>query len=313
MSKELEDAITAATTTGTFSFGDEFDEPEPGPESHPNEIKYDRWGRYANLPPIPGHSGVRTWTRASTLAKTLDDTYHLDLWKQRQVVRGLAKEPDLLKPVQGSRFNPASQNGKGTLNTIASTAMEIAGSWDGATAGTSFHDLAERFDRGDMIEGLDHTSDDEGEMLSAYALTLKSHQITALPELMERVVVVPALGIAGRFDRIYSDNGIMRIGDLKSQKWEPGSFDGMALSIQLAIYANAKFMLDQSVTPWKWVPMPALDKTSGIVVWVPATQPGVAEIYDVDLEMGLRLAKAAAKIREWRRGASGIVTRRARR
>lgn len=318
MSKELEDALKAVTSPDeaqTFSFGDEFDTPEPGPESHPTEIKYDRWGRYANLPPIPGHSGVRTWTRASTIAKTLDDTYHLDLWKQRQVIRGIAKKPDLLTPVQRTNFNHASQNGKGTLNNIASTAMEIAGSWDGANAGTSFHDLAERFDRGDLIEGLgmSNATDDELRMLDAYSLTLKSHGIVAMPELMERIVVVPALGVAGRFDRVYLDQGVLRIGDLKSQKWEPGSFDTIALGIQLGIYANAKFMLDQSVIPWKWVPLPKIDKTRGIVAWVPATDPGQAEIYDVDLVKGFQYARAAVRVREWRRANEGVVTRRPRR
>lgn len=291
-------------------FGDDFDLPK-GSESDSKKIEYDRWGRYANLPAVPGVTGVQPWTRVSTVAKTLEDTYYLDLWKQRQVIMGLRNNPSLLEGIKGSRFNPTSQHGKNILNGIASQAMENAGSYEGASKGTRFHDLTEAYDRADIgaieLATLHEEDPDSFEMIGAYDRLLKRHEISMIPDLMERVVACPALNVAGRLDRIVSDNGILRIGDVKSQKTL--DFGQMSLAIQLAIYANATHMLD--LETWTWVPMPeALDKTTGVIIWVPAEEPGRAEIHDVDLEFGWTLAKAAVRVREWRK-TKGLVSRRA--
>lgn len=294
-------------------FGDDFDLPE-GSQSDSKEIEYDRWGRYANLPAIPGVCGVQPWTRVTTLAKTLEDTYYLDLWKQRQILLGIMDNPDLLNAAKGSRFNPTSQHGKNILNSIASQAMENAGSWTGASKGTKFHDLTEAFDRGQgagiSIE-IDTEDPDSITMVRAYDALLKRHDIRVIPELMERVICVPSLGVAGRLDRIISDGGVYRIGDVKSQKTL--DFGHMSLAIQLAIYANATHMLDTET--WTWVPMgdllpEGLDRSTGVIMWVPAEEPGRAEIHDVDLEFGWTLARAAVKVREWRK-TKGVVSRRA--
>jgi len=295
-------------------FGSDFDLPE-GSQSDSKKIEYDRWGRYANLPAIPGVCGVQPWTRVTTLAKTLEDTYYLDLWKQRQVILGIMNNPDLLDAAKGPRFNPTSQHGKNILNSIASQAMECAGSYDGASKGTKFHDLTESFDRAE-IEVLElatlHEDDPESfEMIGAYDRLLKRHKIRVIPELMERVVCVPSLNVAGRLDRIVSDNGVYRIGDVKSQKTL--DFGQLSLAIQLAIYANATHILDHET--WTWVPIEdvipeGIDRSTGVIMWVPAEEPGRAEIHDVDLEFGWTLAKAAVQVREWRK-TKGIVSRRA--
>lgn len=295
------------TFTTDDPFGDDFDLPE-GSQSGSKEIEYDRWGRYANLPAIPG-IGAQAWTRVTTIAKTLEDTYYLDLWKQRQVVMGIKNNPSLLDPISGARFNPTSQHGKTLLNSIVSTAMDEAGSYTGANKGTAFHDLTEAFDRGDVATMPLDTEEERNsfEMLKAYKRQLELHNITMIPELMERVVACPALGVAGRLDRIISDNGVLRIGDVKSQKTL--DFGQMSLAIQLAVYANATHMLDQET--WKWVPMPeGLDRSIGVILWVPAEEPGRAEVHDVDLDFGLTLAKAAVRVREWRK-TKGLVSRRA--
>jgi hypothetical protein len=248
-------------------------------------------------------------TRASTIASVLPDKYHLELWKQRQVVRGIVAKPGLLELVNGPRFNHETKRGKEILNSVAYTAMEEAGSHDGATAGTKFHDLAERFDRGEGLTLDPSLTADDLAMLDAYEREMRKHSIKAVAEFMERVICVPSLGVAGRLDRIYNDNGVLRIGDLKSQKWEPGIFDSISLSVQLAIYSNAEYMLDMSVKPWKWVPMPKIDKMVGICMWVPAIEPGRAEVHDVDLAFGWMLAKASVKTREWRKR-KDVVSRR---
>jgi hypothetical protein len=295
-----------ATATTENPFGDEFEPPE-GSQDGSNKIEYDRWGRYANLPAIPGVRGVGPWTRVSTVAKTLDDPYFLDLWKQRQIIRGIHKNPDLLRVLNGSRFDPDTQHGKKILNALATQAMEEVGSYDGATAGTKFHDLAEKHDLGEDWYHPDAPEDDRL-MVEAYRNELARHAIRVVPELMERVICVPELNVAGRFDRVVLDNGVYRIGDLKSQK--SMDFGHISLAVQLAIYANASYVLNMET--WEWEPVPVeIDKSTGVIMWVPATQPGRAEIHDVDIAMGWTLAKASVRVREWRKE-KGFVVRRAR-
>ncbi len=304
--------MTATTETGN-PFGDEFEPPE-SPDDTSNKIEYDRWGRYSNLPPIPGLRGIQPWTRASTIAKTLGDTFNLNQWQQRQVIRGLVKNRDLYELVaehiSRPRFNPESQSGKKILNGYAKAATDEAGSLEGAQAGTRFHNLAESHDRGDAWSygpGIDQKDLD---MMEAYRRSLVEHKIKVVPDLMERVICVPELNCAGRLDRVVLDGEMLRIGDLKSQKWEPGAFDGIALAVQLAIYANAEYILNTDVTPWRWDPMPEIDKTTGVIMWVPVVDPGLSDIFEVDLQEGWKLAKASVRVREWRSSKAFVSRRR---
>ncbi len=310
------------TTTEANPFGDQYDAPEGSGEAV-REIEYDRWGRYANLPPVPSADHHGPLTRVTTLAKTLEDSYHLDQWRLRQTVIGLKLRPTLLDVIGGrdvAKFHAAMETGaplpkvlKDLVQGVASTAMEEAGSYDGADKGTAFHDLAERLDAGhplDMNKIMNEVTDDQLKMLTAYSGALQKHKLRAVPEYMERVICVPELGVAGRLDRIYEDSyygpPVLRIGDLKSQKTL--DFGHMALSIQLACYSHAKWILNHET--WQWEPMPELDVSKGVIAWVPAIEPGRAEVHDVDLDFGWQLAKAALKVRGWRKQ-KGILKRRA--
>ena len=306
--------MTTTTETGN-PFGDEFEPPE-GPEGASNKIEYDRWGRYSNLPPIPGQRGLQPWTRASTIAGTLKDTFLLNQWSQRQVIRGLVKNPELYEVIKnhvgGPRFNPNTLNGKRVLNGYVKSATDEAGSLDGAEAGTRFHDLAESHDRGNAWSYGPDVNQTDLDMMESYRRALSTHGVKVVPELMERVICVPELNCAGRLDRVYRDGDAYRIGDLKTQKWEPGAFDGISLAVQLAIYANAEYVLNMETDPWTWEPLPVeIDKSTGVFIWVPVVDPNTAAIYDVDLTEGWRLAKASVRVREWRTS-KAFVNRRGR-
>lgn len=322
---DLEKAISLSLGLDEYSdaglFGDEFDAPSAtakAPERLSNEIKFNQWGQYANLPPIPGQKRSQNWTRATTLKDILTDKRNLELWQQRQVLRGVAMRPtlidDLQTEIEAGEIDFDSKKIKEWLNKICDDARYVAGSLDGAEKGTAFHSAAEIYDAGEAfkIDELMGTLDrNQSEMLAAYAKTLSEHRLRPVPSLMERVICVPELKIAGRLDRVYEDHdGVYRIGDLKSQRWEPGAFDGISLCVQLAIYANAKYMLDED--QWEWVPMPdRIDKTQGVIVWVPASKPGTAEVYDLDLDWGWKLAQASFRVRnDWRKDKSRVVRRR---
>src|SRR5574338_583746 len=71
------------------------------------EPKRDRYGRY--LIPHPDTGKETAWTRATTFAKTVSDTFGLTKWELRMVSLGLAKRPDLLAQVAGV-LDPADRD-----------------------------------------------------------------------------------------------------------------------------------------------------------------------------------------------------------
>lgn len=275
----------------------------------PREIEYHpTYGGYSNLPPVPGWEGKTYWTRTSTLAKTLDDTYNLSQWGKRMVVWGLRKNPNLIDMIGKRITDPNGRAGKEILNAVATRALEEAETFKGADAGTDLHDLAEILDATGALPTSPVPTREQTRTLAAYELGLRRQKIRVLPEYTERVVVCPELGVAGRIDRIVDDfDQGLKIGDLKSQKWEPGAYDSLALSIQEAVYANASYMLDAE--SWTWIPMPEVSRKEGLIFWIPSTRPGVFEVYEVDLEAGYQFARAASMLRQWR-NRKDIVTKR---
>jgi hypothetical protein len=79
-------------------------------------IQRDRYGRYMIIPPTGSKS--RPYTRATTIAKALDDTYNLEQWKLRICAQGLATRPDLI-----ARIATTSPDDKNTLNQLCTDAL----------------------------------------------------------------------------------------------------------------------------------------------------------------------------------------------
>jgi hypothetical protein len=302
------------STTDAELFGDSFADDDV------SEARWETWtGRYnrymglkrgrgktvetREFPPLPG---MRKWDsaafgmRVTTLAETLTDKYQLEQWKLRQTVLGIRENPGLLD-LLGKKFNAASDQAKALLNAVVSQAMDLVGSNEGSELGTMYHDIAEKADQGSSLS-LDHT---QTKWLKGYLSCLKEHQIEILPQYMERVVCCPDLGVTGRLDRAAMDEGVLRILDLKTQKWRPGDYDGIKMGVQFACYAQAKYMLDEE--SWTWEDMPQVDQKKGVVIWAPAVEPGTAQRGEVDLELGWTLAKASLKTREWRKNKNIVV------
>jgi hypothetical protein len=96
------------------------------------EPKRDRWGRPL-ITPAGGGKPV-AYTRATTLAKTLEDEASLANWKMRQVAVGLARRPDLVALA-------STTDDKRRLDDITQQALDAAASSARANVG-----LAHRFD-----------------------------------------------------------------------------------------------------------------------------------------------------------------------
>lgn len=267
------------------------------------EIARDRYGR----PLIKQPNGTEiAYTRASTLAKALDDLSNLMAWKQRKTAEGLIRRPDLLTRIAGALANGDPDTDwptKRDLNAICAEATEAAGASKGASSGTGLHALTEAIDRGE--EPLFVPEGDQSR-LDAYRKLMRDYR----PIGSEMFVVNDELRVAGSFDRLWLNEGTgetgsgvllppgVRVGDLKTGKSEADY--PLATAMQIAIYANSHVYDPE--TGERTPIHPDLDRTTGLLVHVPAT--GACRLLPLDLEKGWQAARLAAtvhhEIRKWK-------------
>lgn len=249
------------------------------------EPKRDRYGRY--MLPDPDGSKELPWTRATTFAKSVADTYGLGQWEMRMVAAGLGMRRDLYALAAAAKVED-----KQTLDRVAKDAKEAASASSGANLGTALHTFTEAIDRGETITAPQPWDAD----LDAYRAALDQAGITAVPAWIERIVVLPTLRVAGTFDRIVRmPDGRHVIADVKTGKDLKYAWGEIA--IQLALYANAPFMWSAHTDTY--VPMPELDRTTALVMHLPAGR-GVCTLYDVDITAGWEAAQLCQQVRTWR-------------
>ncbi len=251
------------------------------------EAKRDRYGRY--LLPNPETGKETAWTRATTLAETLEDQYGLTKWKMRNAIWGVAQRTDLLALAQSATLEDDKQ-----LDELCEQGLVVAGSGARANMGTALHKFTERLDRGEKFVVPSEYAPD----LEAYLQVKKLGRIQTAPAFVERILVVPEFNVAGTTDRIVRVDGEMVcIADLKTGgdvlKYSQGK-----IAIQLAVYAHATAMWNQVSGVYEAVP--PVDQDRGLVIHVPAGEAR-ADLYWVDLVQGWQAANLAYKVRQWRK------------
>ena len=257
------------------------------------EPRRDRWGRYLLPDPVTGEE--RTWTRATTVAKTLSDPWGLVDWKLRMVAKGISGREDLrmlasMLPVD---------TGKKQLDEVVEKAIDTAGGNVGRILGDAMHKATAKLDSGDEPEMLPPYDRD----LEAYRDALPLYGVRIAPGMVEQVVCLPDLGIAGTFDRIVVWDPATYIADVKTAKTLDYSW--LEIAVQLALYANAEWIarpveIDHGGWEWVWEPMPEVNRTQGLVIHLPVGQAR-CELYWVDLEIGWEAVTLAVDVREWRK------------
>lgn len=284
-----------------MSDGDEFEaQPKYGADDWIDDFGIPRTKRFSRPKlPHPETGKVQGWTRTSTIAKVLDDTYNLELWKQRMVAKGIASRRDLT-----NRAAATDVTERLAFIEICEMAMEYAGASEGRNNGTALHDLAQVYDADPA--GFDPSRYPEMLVadLMAYVDAMKAYGITMAPDLMERAMVNTKAGLAGTWDRVAACASweLPRIADLKTQKTV--DYSQASIAIQVAGYAYGDVMLAK---PWPgmdgtkddYLPMPAVDLTKGLLIHVPVGK-GECHIYEIDLKEGWKALKVAFSVRAWR-------------
>lgn len=250
-----------------------------------SEPRRDQWGRY--LLPHPETGVEQAWTRATTIANTLADRWALEQWGNRNIVRGIGLRPDLY-----ALASSATDDDRELLQKIVEQAQEAAHASSSANLGTALHRLTERVDTGDLLDVPDQWRGD----VDAYCSTLADHSVKILPELVERIAVIPQVGVAGTFDRIVSIDGQLMIADLKTGK-NAIRYGMGEIAAQLALYSRATHMWEPLRPTWN--EMPDVSQEQALVIHLPVGEAS-CELHLVDITLGWFAVELALQVRDWR-------------
>lgn len=269
-------------------------------------VRRDRYGRYLLPDPTGKATKAQPFTRATTFAKSISDTFTLSQWSQRMAIKGVAMRPDLLAKVAST---PLSD--RDGLNQAAEMAKETAGAKEGANLGTAVHAFTEQVDRGEI------TADDVpppwNRDVKAYSALLEAEGVRVVDDMIERIVLCLRFGIAGTFDRlvvatrdldfrlpsgrvVHIAAGTILVFDLKTGR--DLEYGWGEISIQLALYANADHIYVKATD--SYTPLPEVHKGIALVLHLPVGK-GKATLHAVDIEAGWQAAELCEQVRNWRK------------
>lgn len=265
-------------------------EAKPDP-SRPSAVR----GRY-HLP-NPENGKSKSWQRVTNFIKLTDDTYHLELWKQRNVAKGVAilatsRPSSFLSELAASDVRAD----KDRLNNIASRAQAEADAWKMSEEGTALHKSAEDVDyaNGDITRAPAH----HREKIRLYRDALATCGLAVVPDMIERVTASNKYQVAGKFDRIYRlPDGSYVTGDLKTGDSLDLSFPSIAA--QLDCYRdgiNTVGIFDGQ----RYDTRIKVREDIGIVVHLPSTRDEVT-VYAVKLDQGAEINRVNLEVRAVRK------------
>jgi len=248
---------------------------------------------------------VIAYDRSSAAAKLIEDTYNIQRWDRRNRAYGMAYDLSLVARVLAVGGDPSTWDDaqKNEMNEISDAAAGVAQAHKSADIGSAVHALTERTDRGEKVIAGPYEAD-----IEAYVNALIAAGFEVDPLYIECRLVCDELRLAGTADRILtrSSDRMRFIADLKTGA--SVDYGGLGWGAQLAAYAHS---LLYDVDAGERLPTPAIDKTTGIIIHLPAGQ-GVCTLYEIDLVAGYRAAVLANEIRavrrEARRWISPLVT-----
>lgn len=254
--------------------------------------------------PDPQTGALTSYARASTVAKTLEDTYMLDKWSQRMVLLGAATNttvfPDLRKIIEdhlddGGNQRTMAADLRKPLNRLAEKSKIVAGATYAAEFGTAVHAWCEWVDVG--AGHVVNVPEMFRPWVIAHLRVLATSGLSVAPDWTERIVLNTTYGIAGTLDRLFWDpRGTLYMGDLKTSSSMTHSW--LYFAIQLAIYHGASHVL--SLDGKSWDPMPELDPDTVLISHLPSGDHTEAAIVPLNARFGAAALRLAVKVREYR-------------
>lgn len=290
------------------------------------ETKRDRFGRY--LLPHPDTGKETAWTRSTTFAKSISDTYALSQWGLRMALLGATVRPDIVKRAHGKHVRAD----KALLDDLTAELKTAAGDKVAANLGTAMHSFTEMADRawhspGGARSVLAQVPEDCREMVETYIRLLEETGLEPVPHLIEFTTVVKQYGVAGTSDNCYKvtkplalriGRGEVRlspgeyvIGDKKTGR--DLDYGWQEIAIQLATYGqglNTAGVWDRDNEVWDPDPLSRFDAPgtkvrldAGIVIHLPVDEESEKQpaVYGVDLESGWNAAVLCERVRAWRK------------
>ena len=219
------------------------------------------------------------YTRATTIANSLDDASALTAWKMRMAAIGLTTRPDILLSIT------AAQDDKLAVNSLIEDAMQVAGANKAANIGTAIHSFAEQLDLGH----------DLGVVPPEWMPDVKAYeQATKIlnKQFIEQFSVLDKYKIAGTPDRIVRYKGELFIADIKTGRIDhPNN-----IAIQLAIYAHGLPYDIATATRGVWGDV---NQEKAIIIHLPAGT-GMCRLHFIDIDEGWKGLQFAMKVRKWR-------------
>lgn len=247
--------------------------------------------------------GNAYYTRASSLAKVLDDQGSLINWAAKMAARGVALSPDLQALAATTDLDDRAR-----WRDITDRARDRAGGNSGADLGTGIHQATELLDLGQSIDALPKDLQSDAR---AYRAALDAAGLEPLAG--ELFVANRELLAAGSFDRlVMQPDGTAAILDIKTIAAAKDAeyavrFSGVAWSIQIATYATA-WPYDGLFGAQAWSDLD-LPRPQAITGWVAVIRRGAAtcDLVQVDLMEGYRLAELAIAVRDARKATPAKV------
>jgi hypothetical protein len=235
------------------------------------------------------------YTRATTVAKALDDTSNLMAWGRRMTALGLAARPDLLALVQTT-----DNTDKKALDRLCESASEAGGATARRDLGTALHKM---FEASCVTPGYQPPATYAADILAIHQ-ALRAAGLQVVDECSELMVVIDRHKIAGMADLIVEriEDGQLFIADLKtgsSVEW-----GALGWAIQLSIYANADNIYIQGAaadgSEDLRAPMPAVNKDEAIIIHC-EPESGSCDLHTLDIRRGFEALEVAMNVREWRK------------
>jgi hypothetical protein len=284
------------------------------------ETKRDRYGRY--LIPHPDTGKEQAWTRATTFAKSISDTYALSQWGLRMALLGATMRPDLVRRAHGKHVRAD----KKLLDELTAELKDAAGAKVAANDGTAMHSFTELADRAwHSPDGprsvMDQVPPDCRAMVETYISLLEETGLEPVADLIEFTTVVKQYGVAGTSDNCYRVTkplmlkigraevrllpGEYVIGDKKTGR--DLDYGWQEHAIQLSTYAqgiNTSGVWDRHEEKWHPDPLNGakVRTDAGVIIHLPVDPESekTPTVYGLDLESGWNAAVLCERVRAWR-------------